>query len=236
MLSIASILFFTNCQKDFSPGSLSGTVTNSVTGKPIEGVSIISNPLIGLILTNSSGMYSVSGVDGGVYTLTASKDEYSSESMNVTIDGEAVTANFLLDELPLNAGSAKIDCKLDGNSWYVYTPSGSCTKSNSDYTLVNKWTTGGNSYTLKIFISNTTGIGSVNIGTGLSSYIKYDRTLMGFQEHYSSQEQGCSGKIVIEYFNASTKTIRGTFYGKIKETDSYADFDVTDGTFKGTWQ
>lgn len=78
--TIAGILLLTKKAEAAPPplpglASLSGIVTDTVTGQPIQGVSVILDTLN--TSTNSSGGYSFNNVEPGYYQITFSKSGYN---------------------------------------------------------------------------------------------------------------------------------------------------------------
>ncbi len=63
-------------------GKISGTVTNQKTGKGIPGALVKVNPGDYSALTDSLGKYRIHGIPQGNYTITASKEGYSSGTKN----------------------------------------------------------------------------------------------------------------------------------------------------------
>ena len=89
---------------DFSlqsnPGTVQGTVTDSVTGLPLSGVFIDifeGGIFIDVAVTDSSGNYVVTGLAADNYTLTASKVNYDSKNSSFAVTaGGTTTANLTL--------------------------------------------------------------------------------------------------------------------------------------------
>lgn len=75
--------------------SVSGTVTNAVTGEPIAGATIAIDGTELTTTTDSNGAYTISGVQAGTYTITASVSGYTAQSQPLTVDGDEVV-NFAL--------------------------------------------------------------------------------------------------------------------------------------------
>ena len=87
---------FDNCTAG-PTGTVSGTVTDSSTGNPIQGAEVALTPNGGSGQTDGSGNYSITTATG-TYDATASKFGYQTSSpVSVTItDGGTVTQNFQL--------------------------------------------------------------------------------------------------------------------------------------------
>jgi len=78
-----------------STSSLTGTVTDAGSSKPIAGATVTAGTASAT--TNSSGVYSISGLAPGTYTATASATGYTSQSASVTVTaGSTTTQNFAL--------------------------------------------------------------------------------------------------------------------------------------------
>ncbi len=56
--------------------SITGTVTDAVTGEPIAGVTITTIPETKSAVTNSAGQFTLSGIADGTYSIVAAKDNY----------------------------------------------------------------------------------------------------------------------------------------------------------------
>ena len=81
------------------PGTVNGTVTNSLTGEPVAGATVTANGYSAI--TDSFGAYVISNVSLGNYTVTASAEKYVSQSKTATVTaGTTTTLDFAL--APLN--------------------------------------------------------------------------------------------------------------------------------------
>jgi hypothetical protein len=80
-------------------GTISGTVTESYGGLPVEGVTITADGQRYSTLTLVNGTYSIPDVLEGNYTVTASHPAYNPEPpVQVTVNhNQTTTANFVLD-------------------------------------------------------------------------------------------------------------------------------------------
>ncbi len=88
-----------------SGNTLSGVVTNAVTGLPISGATVQvvdSANVTNTVTTDGSGNYSVSGVATGAATVTASKTGYGSSTATPTIVLGANTQNLQLSSNTLS--------------------------------------------------------------------------------------------------------------------------------------
>jgi len=77
-------------------GNITGTVRNSADGQPISGatVAVSGGPST---TTNSSGVYTINGINAATYTITASKTGYNPSSSSVTVNaGQTTTKDFSL--------------------------------------------------------------------------------------------------------------------------------------------
>ncbi len=99
-----------------SNGTLSGAVTNSVTGTPVDGADVTTDPAIeGLtITTDASGNYSAT-LPIGSYIVTYSKNSFTDHTESVTlVAGLTVTKDVALvpdSPVVVNAGSDISDAK-----------------------------------------------------------------------------------------------------------------------------
>ena len=77
-------------------GNVTGTVTNAQGGAAISGASVTLSG-VGSTTTNSSGVYSFTGVNAGTYSLSVSAVGFTGASGSVTVTPEATaTKNFAL--------------------------------------------------------------------------------------------------------------------------------------------
>ncbi|MGP1675000.1 MAG: galactose oxidase-like domain-containing protein, partial [Candidatus Limnocylindrales bacterium] len=71
------------------PGSISGTISNALTGDPIGGATVTTSA--GTATTNGQGQYSFAGVPAGEVVVTFSAGGYATESLSATVVGGANT-------------------------------------------------------------------------------------------------------------------------------------------------
>lgn len=77
--------------------SITGLVTDSVSGNPIEGATLSLMPVDIDTETTASGRYSYGGLPDGDYILNAQHADYIEQQRNITIvNGQAVEVNFQL--------------------------------------------------------------------------------------------------------------------------------------------
>ena len=89
-------------QATFIGYSISGTISDSATGNPLDGVTLTVHNNVGnepvSVITNTQGRYSVAGLPDGAYLVLATKAGYSvsPSSGNVfqTIDGASVVKDY----------------------------------------------------------------------------------------------------------------------------------------------
>lgn len=77
--------------------TISGKVVDSNNG-PLSGVNIVLEGTSKGSISDFDGNYTISGVENGSYTLTASSLGYSNFSSNVELDGSNVVVNIQLEE------------------------------------------------------------------------------------------------------------------------------------------
>jgi TolB protein len=84
-------------------GSISGTVKASANNLPMEGVTITTNPGTTSVTTNAEGTFSIEKVLVGDYSVTATKEDYSSQSINIKVtENQNNSMSFLLTVAPLD--------------------------------------------------------------------------------------------------------------------------------------
>jgi phosphatidylinositol-3-phosphatase len=90
-----STLNFSLAPTNSSPGTISGRVTNSSTGAALAGATVSYSG--GSTTTDSSGNYTLSNVDVGTVSVTASLTAFTSQTNAVTVSsGATSTLNFSL--------------------------------------------------------------------------------------------------------------------------------------------
>ncbi|WP_345190390.1 TonB-dependent receptor [Algibacter agarivorans] len=77
--------------------SISGNVKDN-TGMPLPGVNVIVDGTTKGAVTDFDGNYSISNLENGTYTLSATFIGYAKTSQSVTIDGADVTVDFVMAE------------------------------------------------------------------------------------------------------------------------------------------
>lgn len=100
-VAVASLTVTVNLALTPQGGSIAGIVTDASNGQPIAGASVTTQPPTSSVTTNAQGGYSIPGIPGGTYTVTATRSGYASNSatVGVTVGGTA-TANLALVPLP----------------------------------------------------------------------------------------------------------------------------------------
>lgn len=87
-----------------SPGTISGTVIDAVSLNPIEDAVVEvfqGTTRIGVVLTDASGNYTISGLAAGIFTVEADAHGFQGASMTVTVVENATTiVNFALNSNP----------------------------------------------------------------------------------------------------------------------------------------
>ena len=90
---------------DSDPGAISGTVLDECTGNPIPGAIAIatqSGTLFGFGVTDPNGIYTISNLAPGSYTVTLRKANFVTSSAPATVTAGVTTAvNFILTPIPL---------------------------------------------------------------------------------------------------------------------------------------
>ncbi len=90
---------------DPDPGTISGTVLDECTLSPVPGTIVLvidSGTLVGIGLTDPNGMYTVSSLAPGSYTVRLLKANFVSSSAPATVTaGSTTTLNFILTPIPL---------------------------------------------------------------------------------------------------------------------------------------
>ncbi|MBN8190875.1 S8 family serine peptidase [Bacillus sp. NTK074B] len=85
--------------EEIPKGNMTGTITNEVTGEPVEGatVFVLEDAVVEPVQTNADGTYELEVYEGD-YTLKVVAPYYYSKEMSVTVEGgEATTADVSLE-------------------------------------------------------------------------------------------------------------------------------------------
>ncbi len=215
-----------NNNNTYTPGKITGKVTDKSTGNPIGGALIKTVPVTSIITTDADGNYSAS-VNGGIYQVTASKDGYVSITTSVTVNGNTATSDFQLDEPALSPGQAKIKGIIDTFDLSAY--GGTCQSDGTNITLQTSFSFQTGSAYFKIYLANPT-VGTIVLNGSSSSYALYSKTLYGYTRDYNSTNVS----LTISSYNVSTKSIKGTLSGTL-EGDGFSQ-QISNGEFRSVWQ
>jgi hypothetical protein len=114
-------------------GTLQGTVTDASTSNPISGATVVAGA--NSTTTNASGVYQLTNVNSGTYTVTASKTGYNDGSAGVVITtGSIITQNFALTSCTTSVktwvGAGNGGAGTDFNTASNWSPSGTPTSCN----------------------------------------------------------------------------------------------------------
>ena len=95
-------------------GTLSGTITNSLTGAPLAGVAVGLDPAVEevSIVAGDDGAYTAE-VPGGVYTLTFEVENYASQSRTVSVEAGATTT---VDAALVPAQAVAVGAVVEGDA------------------------------------------------------------------------------------------------------------------------
>ncbi len=104
-IQLIFILFFiVSCQSIYAQGTLRGHVYDEATGEAIiYGNVVLDGTTIGGT-TDENGFFSISGIDAGTYTLTASYIGYADASKEIVIKDERIT----YEKVYINAGGVSL--------------------------------------------------------------------------------------------------------------------------------
>jgi len=105
MLVCALPIFLFSCNEStVDPelfGSISGTVKTSVGGIPLEGVTITTSPGTESKTTDADGNFDIGDVPVGDYSVTAKKEDYSSENINISVrENKEVVMDIVMQIAP----------------------------------------------------------------------------------------------------------------------------------------
>ncbi|WWB87080.1 carboxypeptidase regulatory-like domain-containing protein [Priestia aryabhattai] len=90
-----------------NPSTIQGTVTNVATGTVLSGTDVIirqfnaTGPIIATSVTDTNGLYAVSHLPQGTFTVIVVNELFGSQASSVTLaPGETAALNFALEQLP----------------------------------------------------------------------------------------------------------------------------------------
>ena len=107
-LFLIFVLIIISCSKDESPtepattGTVSGVIIDGMTNSTIVNVSVFSKPATSFVTTDANGKYEIKNIEPGEYTMFASKVNYDSMSVNISV---VAGSNTISDFTMRNADS-----------------------------------------------------------------------------------------------------------------------------------
>ncbi|MGE3801381.1 MAG: LamG-like jellyroll fold domain-containing protein [Candidatus Kapaibacterium sp.] len=123
---IFSMLFLISCGDDSTTdpitdpttGEIQGTVTEAITGAPVAGVTVVTDPPSQVVTTDAEGKFSIGSALPNQYRVIASKTGYLPNSVDIqVIAGTVATANIMI------RGDGKTDAlEFDGQDDMVVVP------------------------------------------------------------------------------------------------------------------
>ena len=111
-LFCTTVIAFIGCAKDEEDvtGSIYGIVTDAATGEPVSSANVSLSPSGKSIVTGNDGRYEFSGLTPGQYTVQVTKNEYESNTKQITVvAGEQASGDITLQQ-------ASSQLKLTNNS------------------------------------------------------------------------------------------------------------------------
>jgi phosphatidylinositol-3-phosphatase len=160
-------------------GSISGNVTNAVTGAPIAGATV-AGP--GSATTDPTGNYQFASIAAGTYVLTASASGYQNSSSTVTVSsGANSTQNFALSPATAGSLSGRVTSAVDGRAiagaTVSYSGGTTTTDTSGNYTFA---TVSPGTYAVS---ATKTGWGkvtqNVNVAAGTASTLNFQLATSG---------------------------------------------------------
>lgn len=79
-------------------GIISGTVQDAMTGDPIEGVTVTTNPASNIVVTDESGVFNITEVPAGDVTLSAKKLYYKTYTVSINVLPESIKETSIILE------------------------------------------------------------------------------------------------------------------------------------------
>jgi TonB-linked SusC/RagA family outer membrane protein len=105
-LFLASTLFFAVPTAHAQTGTITGTVTDSLSGESLPGVNVVVEGTAQGAATDAEGMYTISGVAPGTYTLLASFVGYANERVE---DVQVVSGEETVVDIALTSAAYELD-------------------------------------------------------------------------------------------------------------------------------
>lgn len=108
VIVIISLLLISGCSKDDNPvntstkGNISGKVTDQTSGNAISGASVSTQPATTTVTSDNNGNYTISNIEAGSYTITATMNGYSPNNVNANVTaGQTTIVNIALTNIPV---------------------------------------------------------------------------------------------------------------------------------------
>jgi hypothetical protein len=115
------LLMLTSCTPEITNpelyGSVNGVVINSETNSGLIGVSIETTPATEAILTDNNGNFKLNKIPTGTYQIRASRPNFKSKSVSITVRENATTTAKLLIEPDSEDDSAATNLETQITSW-----------------------------------------------------------------------------------------------------------------------
>jgi hypothetical protein len=106
LLSLAISAYVFSTLAFAQSGTLSGTVTDTNTGETLPAVNVVITEIMKGASTNADGVYTITGIEPGTYTVEVTYIGYSTITEEITVSAGANTLDFemstdigLLDEI-----------------------------------------------------------------------------------------------------------------------------------------
>lgn len=103
---VLPVLLLLSCGNDYDVdiyGKISGKVTDSSSGNPIEAAQVTLVPGARTVQTTADGTFSFSDLEEGQYTVSVQKDGYQANRKNLRVmSGETTETVVTLTAIPTN--------------------------------------------------------------------------------------------------------------------------------------
>lgn len=99
---ILTVMFAGGCDEATlgpeTTGAVEGTVQDADTNEPIGNANVTTSPPTESVLTDETGQFEIAGVPSGDYSITVTKTDYESRSVQVKVqENQATSATILLE-------------------------------------------------------------------------------------------------------------------------------------------
>lgn len=101
-----------------SQGEIKGEVQHATTDEPLSGANVTTSPPTQSILTSDDGTFALQNIPTGNYSVRASKDDFESRSVQVSVRENQTTSATILLEREDEFGSSTDSLSANVTNWF----------------------------------------------------------------------------------------------------------------------